>query len=89
MRGRDPRCRGIHHHVGVQALSRRDLRSQVVCDTGYVAGVMNAVRPDLPGVAPAALGLRARQGAGSRLAATVVTALRAALHQPEAAPKAA
>lgn len=87
----------------LEALGRRDLRPHVVCDTGYVAGVMNAVRaglgvalladtganpdglvirPDLPIVAPAALGLRARQGADPRLAETVITALRAALHQP-------
>ncbi|AGZ42717.1 LysR family transcriptional regulator [Actinoplanes friuliensis] len=90
----------------IEALAARELRPYVVCDTGYVAGVMNAVRAgigvalladagsppdgltvrhDLPAVAPAALGLRARQGADPVLAATVTEALRAALgHAVEA-----
>jgi hypothetical protein len=40
------------------------------------------VRYDLPAVAPAALGLRARRGTDTRLAGTVVSALRAALSDP-------
>jgi len=85
------------------ALAGRGLRPYVVCDTGYVAGVLNAARagigvallaaagstpegltarPDLPPVAPAALGLRARRGADPLLTTTVAAALRAALEDP-------
>jgi molybdate transport repressor ModE-like protein len=77
----------------------------VVCDTGYLAGVLDAARsglgvalvaglggpleglstrPDLPPVAPVALGLRARRGTDTTLAGTVVAALRAALTQAPA-----
>jgi DNA-binding transcriptional LysR family regulator len=87
----------------LEALAARGHDPYVVCDAGYVAGVLNAaraglgvallastaatpdglvVRGDLPTVAPAALGLRARRGADARLAGTVVSALRAALGQP-------
>jgi DNA-binding transcriptional LysR family regulator len=79
----------------------------VVCDTGYVAGVLDAARaglgvalvagpggpldglvtrPDLPPIAPAALGLHARRGADPALATTVVNALRSFLQTPAPAP---
>jgi DNA-binding transcriptional LysR family regulator len=90
---------------GLQALAERRIDATVVCDTGYVDGVLNAVRAgigvallpsvgpvpeglaarhDLPAVAPAALGVRARRGADARMAATVVTAIRDLLSGPMA-----
>jgi DNA-binding transcriptional LysR family regulator len=84
----------------LEALTERGHDPYVVCDTGYVAGVLNAARaglgvallagasgppdglitrPDLPPIAPAALGLRGRRGADPSLTGTVVTALRSAL----------
>ena len=90
----------------LEALSGEHLDPYVACDSGYMAGVVNATRagvgvalladtgrthdglvarPDLPPVAPAALGLRARRGADPKLAAAVVAALRSALASPVAA----
>ena len=87
----------------LQALAADGHDPYVVCDAGYVAGVLNAARaglgvalvagsggppdgltgrPDLPPVAPAALGLRARRGADATLAATVTAALRTTLATP-------
>ena len=84
----------------LQALTAYGHDPYVVCDAGYVAGVLNAARaglgialvagpgrapeglvarPDLPPVAPAPLGLRARQGADASLATTVASALRSTL----------
>ncbi|GAA2485755.1 LysR family transcriptional regulator [Winogradskya humida] len=84
----------------LDALTGRGLNPFVVCDTGYAAGVTDAVRaglgvalladtgtapaglaprPDLPAVAPAALGLNTRHGTDPTLSETVAAALRATL----------
>jgi molybdate transport repressor ModE-like protein len=91
----------------LEALTARGHDPYVVCDTGYVAGVLDAARaglgvalvagpggpldglvtrPDLPPIAPAALGLHARRGADPALATTVVNALRSFLQTPAPAP---
>ncbi|WP_067499662.1 LysR family transcriptional regulator [Actinoplanes sp. TFC3] len=84
------------------ALTGRGLDPYVVCDSGYVAGVLEAVRSglgvalmataaatpdglrertDLPPVLPAALSLRARNGADAQVVAAVTEALHAVLAQ--------